>query len=187
MAFRYQFNEQKATQAAAFLIAANSGQLNYMKLIKLLYLANRKAFQSWGRPIVPDEYFSLPHGPILSRVLALINEELRPGTVSYWKEHISAPEAYKVKLTEDPGRDELSKAEMEVLQKIFMAYRKMDEWKLVDWCHKNLTEWKNPGTSCIEIEPQQILSAVGWTVKEIKTQIAEEEQYQRERRILQQV
>jgi hypothetical protein len=46
MAFRYQFNEQKATQAAAFLIAANGGQINYMKLIKLLYLANRKAFQT---------------------------------------------------------------------------------------------------------------------------------------------
>jgi len=184
MAFRYAFDERKATQAAGLIISKAGGSLNYMKLIKLLYLANREAFRRWGRPIIPDSYFSLPKGPILSTVLNLINEEPPPGTDSFWIKHISAPDAYKVHLIGDPGTDELSSIEMSILDNVVKRYREMDEWKLVEWCHRNLSEWRNPQGSCIEIPPEQILKAVGWDSAAIKPHLEEEEQYQIEGQIL---
>ena len=41
------FREDKATQAAALLLEWAGGRMNYMKLIKLLYLALRNAEKKW--------------------------------------------------------------------------------------------------------------------------------------------
>ena len=37
------FNERKATEAAAHLLALRGGQMHYLKLLKLLYIADREA------------------------------------------------------------------------------------------------------------------------------------------------
>ena len=57
------YREDKATQAAARLLRLAGGKLNHMKLMKLLYLADRRALIQWGRPITFDWYVSMPHGP----------------------------------------------------------------------------------------------------------------------------
>ena len=67
------FNEAKATQAAACLLKLRGGQMSYLKLVKLLYLADREALLRWDRPITTDRYVSMDNGPVLSRVLNLIN------------------------------------------------------------------------------------------------------------------
>jgi uncharacterized phage-associated protein len=67
------FDESKATEAAAFLLSRSDQTMNYMKLIKLLYLADREALIRWGRPISTDRYVSMKHGPVLSNVLNLIS------------------------------------------------------------------------------------------------------------------
>jgi uncharacterized phage-associated protein len=152
-----------------------------MKLIKLLYLTNREAFARWGKPVIPDGYFSLPHGPVLTKVLSLINEQLRPGTASFWKDHISAPEAYEIRLMSDPGSDELSVRELSVIDEVFAKFGHLNEWDLVDWCHRNLKEWKDPEGSCIEIDPVEILAATGWKDRDIVAQIEEARIYQAER------
>jgi uncharacterized phage-associated protein len=48
------FDESKATEAAAFLLSRSDQTMNYMKLIKLLYLTDREALIRWGRPISTD-------------------------------------------------------------------------------------------------------------------------------------
>ncbi len=186
MGFRFAFDEKKATQATALFIEKSGGSINYMKLIKLLYLANREALSRWGKAVVPDGYYSLPYGPILSKVLSLITEQLRPGTVSFWKEHVSAPQDYSIRITQNPGFDEFSAREISLLGEVFAKYGQMNEWDLVDWCHKNLREWKDPEGSCIEIEPSEILAATGWKSEEIRAQLEEESAYQAERKIVQQ-
>lgn len=50
----------------------------------------------------------------------------------------------------------------------------------------NLREWKDPEGSCIEIEPSEILAAIGWKDEEIRAQLEEESAYQAERKIVQQ-
>jgi hypothetical protein len=48
------FDERKATEATALLLSLRGGQMHYMKLIKLLYLADRRALLRWGIPITTD-------------------------------------------------------------------------------------------------------------------------------------
>ena len=85
-AMRLPFNEKKATQAAAYLLRLRGGRMSYMKLIKLLYLADRISLNRRGRPITTDRYVSMDRGPVLSRTLNLITEERDPAAPSFWAE-----------------------------------------------------------------------------------------------------
>jgi uncharacterized phage-associated protein len=164
---RFQFNEAKATQAAALLLKENGGKMNYMKLIKLLYLADRKALSLWERPITGDAYVSMDKGPVLSRVLDKINSGKEPHTVSYWHKYISSPETYKIKLKHEPIFDELSKRERGLLIGIFQEYGQYDQWQLVDICHEILPEWADPRGTSIPIQIEDILRAVNKTMRDI--------------------
>src|SRR5687768_11865188 len=94
---RLRYREDKTTQAAARLLRHGGGKLNHMKLIKLLYLADRKALVQWGRPITFDWYVSMPHGPVLSFTLNKINESAEPNRPSYWHQFISERSNHEVR------------------------------------------------------------------------------------------
>src|SRR3989304_7235844 len=94
---RLPFNEAKATQAAAMLLKMRGGTMSYMKLLKLLYLADREALLRWGRPISTDVYVSMDHGPVLSKTLDMINEGPDTGG-RIWAEYISSSSNYEVTL-----------------------------------------------------------------------------------------
>ena len=169
---RLRFNERKATQAAAHLLKLRGGEMSYMKLIKLLYLADRSALLQWGRPITTDSYVSMDRGPVLSRVLDLATDEELPGHTSVWAGHITEPAHYSVRLQRDPGEDELSEAELGLLDQIFQQHGRKSRWELVDLTHK-LPEWKNPQGGAIPIQYRDILKAGGKT--EIKIAAVEDE------------
>jgi uncharacterized phage-associated protein len=163
---RLRFNERKATQAAARLLTLRGGKMSYMKLIKLLYLADRAALLRWGRPITTDSYVSMDRGPVLSRLLDLATDGDSPGESSFWARHIADPADYSVQLRNDPGADELSSAELSLLDEIFQQHGRKTRWELVELTHR-LPEWKNPQGSAIPIQYRDILKAGGKTDLEI--------------------
>jgi uncharacterized phage-associated protein len=170
---KFKYNEAKTTQVAALFLKKNGGKMNYMKLIKLLYLVDRDGLARWGRPLTGDSYFSMKKGPILSNVLDLINYGTFIYRDSYWYKFISEPKYYNISLQNDPGSDELSKRELALIDEIFEAHKKSDQWKMVDFCHNNLPEWEHPGDTSIPIRIEDILKALDKTEKEIE--IIEEE------------
>nr|DAG77153.1 MAG TPA: Protein of unknown function (DUF4065) [Caudoviricetes sp.] len=140
------FNEAKATGLAAYLLEMAGGTMNYMKLIKLMYLVDRVSLCEIGQFVTNDDMFSLHNGPLLSNVDDLITEPSRQKTV--WGKHITAPSNYEVSLTSANHKtvqSMLSDYEVEVAQRIFQQYGKMDKWALVEHLHKVLPEWKDPG------------------------------------------
>jgi uncharacterized phage-associated protein len=169
---RLRFNERKATQAAALLLQLRGGKMSYLKLIKLLYLADREALLQWGRPITTDRYFAMDRGPVLSRIMDLATDGEDPGSPSIWANHISVPSNYEVRLQTDAGRDELSDAEVELLKRIFQAHGHKSRWEMVDLTH-TLPEWKNPQGGAIPITYRDILKAGGKT--ELETAAIEDE------------
>lgn len=154
------FREQPATEAAARLLQRAGGSLPYMKLLKLLYLADRKALLELGRPITFDRYVSMKHGPVLSQTYDLMVAEEAPGEHSYWREYISEPHDYDVQLRGHAPRGALSPAQEEVLDAVFEEFGHMDKWKLVNVTHK-LPEWKDPHGSSIPIALRDVLRAGG--------------------------
>lgn len=171
---RPKFREDKATEAACFLIRKEGGSISYMKLIKLMYLADRSRLLSRGRPITFDRYCSLQHGPVLSRTLDLITSGVSEGQSSIWKQYISAPSDYCVEVNEGVSPIAvLSQAELGTLEEIYSRFGHFNKWDLVNWCHENLTEWEDPDGSAVAIEYRDILMEGGKT--EFETQKIEGE------------
>ncbi len=166
MSVRLCFNERKATQAAARLLRLRGGRMSYMKLVKLLYLADREALLRWGRPISTDRYVSMDRGPVLSRVLELVTEGGEPGAPSVWGASITEPSHYEVALKAEAGDDELSEAEVELLDRVFAEHGRKSRWELVKLTH-TLPEWIDPHGSAIAISYRDILKAGGKSDLEI--------------------
>src|ERR1035441_10218808 len=116
------FNEAKATQAATQFLRLRGGRISYIKLIKLLYLADREALIRWGCPITTDRYVSMDIGPVVSRIYDLIRDEPPPSFVRVWLKFISHPDNYKVRLLSDPGNSELSSRERELIDEVYALH-----------------------------------------------------------------
>jgi uncharacterized phage-associated protein len=161
-----QFDEAQATQTAAYVLGLRGGQMHYIKLIKLMYLADREALLRWGVPITRDRYVSMDNGPVLSRVLNLITDD-RPKPV--WSEFISAPLGeYEVKLLKAAPTDALSRAEENLLDEIFQKYGYRNRWELIENVVHKLPEWQNPNKSVIPIQIRDILKAGGESENDIR-------------------
>ena len=161
MTMTWRYREDRATQAAAYLIRRRGGKMSYMKLIKLLYLADRKTLVELGRPITFDRFVSMPHGPVLSRTYDLIAAEPDPNDITYWTQHISArTHEYELSLIAETPNDQLSPAEEAVLEGVFKQFGHWGRYQVRDYTH-TLPEWKNPGHSSWPIDVRDVLLAQG--------------------------
>ena len=132
-----------------------------MKLIKLLYLADRKALLELGRPITFDRFVSMPHGPVLSRTYDLIAAEPDPDDVSYWAKHISPRTVnYEVRLMGEAPNDQLSPAEEAILEGVFKKFGHLSRYQVRDYTH-TLPEYHDPNGGSIPISVREILLAQG--------------------------
>ena len=169
MTMKFVFDERKAAQAAAHLLHRHGDAMPYIKLIKLLYLADRRAFVETGHPITGDRLVSMKNGPVLSNTLDLIRQTGGRGR-SVWHEYVSDPRAHAVmaigpaELDEDD--DELSEYERSLLDAVFREFGGTNEWDLVDYTHA-LPEWTDPKGSATAIDPSIILKSEGFTTKEV--------------------
>lgn len=150
---RFSFDERKARAAASFLLQRGGGKMRYLRLIKLLYLADREAIDRWRRPILGGRYVSMKYGPVLSEVLDLVRWG---GPI--WSDLIETEE-YELKLRGEPDLGPLSDMEIELLEEADEFYKTLDQWKLCDLTH-TLPEWKDPDGGAIDITPEEILDAL---------------------------
>jgi uncharacterized phage-associated protein len=161
----FRFDEAKATQTAAYFLELRGGQMHYIKLIKLMYLADRESLLRWGAPVTTDRYVSMDNGPVLSKVLSLITDDrAKP----LWSQYISAPLGeYEVRLLLPAPTDRLSRAEEALMREIFAEYGHRNRWDLIDNVMHKLPEWQNPNGTSIPITFRDILTAGGESEVEI--------------------
>ena len=159
------FDEQKTAQAAARLLRRHGAPMEYIKLIKLLYLADRRSLIETGYPITGDKLFSLPKGPVLSQTLNLIRR-VRHMPQANWPRYITAPVQYRVSSTSCLEDAELSEYECELLDEILDEYGQVQSWDLVRITH-DLPEWSDPGGSSMQIDPAEILRHEGFSEEDI--------------------
>jgi uncharacterized phage-associated protein len=132
------FDLDKTIQVTAHLLKQNENKMNYLRLLKFLYLINRESLQKKATLIVYDRACALPRGPILSTVYNLIKE--RDTQSRQWQRYIETGQ-YNVFLGNDPGDDELSKSEKNIIESVFHQYKGLDNAQLIEFTH-TLPEWK---------------------------------------------
>lgn len=160
------YDELKTAQAAAYLLRRAEGSLPYIKLLKLLYLAERQSFRQFGTPLTGDNLVSMTHGPVLSQTYDHLKGARRscPGG---WETWVADQANYMVGLTEY-GRQagerdfgDLSRSDRAVLDQVWAQFGRMDKWALVDYTH-TLPEWEDPNGSSYPIEWTRLFEAIGY-------------------------
>lgn len=165
----FSFNERKAVQAAGRLISQSGGEMNYMALLKLLYLIDRESLLRWGKTVTGDTVVAMKHGPVLSRVFDLVSQKKQGHSKSGWHNLIPrpAPYIYTVRFSGVPETSALSEAEVALIDEVFSQHRGKSEDDLVELTHK-LPEWRDPGKTSMPIPFETILKAGKKSATEIQ-------------------
>lgn len=150
------FSERKITEAAGYLLKLSGGRQFHMKLLKLLYIADRRAIARWGFFLSEDSHVSMEFGPVLSNTYNLIKGTYKG---DFWANHISPRVNNQVRLLRETATDTLSRAEERLLTEVFAEYGDVETFKLSEMTHKEFPEWRDPGKSSIPISPREILKA----------------------------
>lgn len=147
---------RKTTQVVARLIQKSGEPLDYLRMIKLVYLAERESLLKRGIPIVGGQYFSMNKGPAISELMDFVQTRNAPG----WKELISPRMGNDLKLKASPTFESLSAREVEILDSTMAAHATKTTEELVEWCHKNCSETEEvPLGGRNDISIESILSA----------------------------
>jgi len=166
------FNERKVAQMAAFFIQRNDGCLSILKLMKLLYLADRRALDMFDAPISGDRMVSMPHGPVLSKTYELMNGS-GFSVSDGWDSLIADRAGHMLSLKQTACQQDLdlpalSEADIDVLEAVQAEYGAMAPWELRNFTHDHCAEWQDPEGSSRPIDYRDVFVALGRTPAEAR-------------------
>lgn len=156
----FPLNVEKAIEAIGVLFRRDGvKQMNYMRVLKLLYIADREAIQETCRAITGGRTVAMERGPVLEDVYDLIHG--RHEDMPLW-DRFFKKNRYSLELIDDPDVEKLSKYEIAKLQEISEKYEDEDEWSLSRKTQE-FPEWKRQAceSSTCPILLTDILEAVG--------------------------
>jgi hypothetical protein len=162
------YNPRKATQAAAYLVGLNGGRMDLWRMLKLIYLFDRKSLVETGTTITGDALDNLPHGGTPSRIYdntkSHRDERFKD---SVWRDYLTESIDNEVKLNaSDFPTDELSEFERGLIRKIWEEFGRLSSPDLYKFIH-GLPEFKDPAGSSTRIDPEEILRHAKWTDEDI--------------------
>lgn len=166
------FDERRTAEVAAFLLHKANGSLPFIKLLKLMYLAERLSFKRYGEPLTGDVLVSMDHGPVLSRTYNHIKGAAQ-STEGGWDTWVSDKEGYTVALrdpsmirTAEQDLLHLSDSDLEVLNEVWNEFGHWDRWALIRYTHDELPEWEDPKGSSLPITYKRLFEALGYSAEE---------------------
>lgn len=159
------FRSRKAAQICAYFVLKSNGHhpgvIEKLKLIKLVYLAERKYLADNLESMLLDELYSLPHGPICSSTLNGINGAIHHHIWDQFLAH-NGNEVCAIKHFGRDDFDEVSDDEIDTLENVWTQFGHMTASQLRNWTHENCPEYTevSPGRR-LEITYREILEALG--------------------------
>ena len=145
---------------AAYLL--KKAELPHLKLMELLYLAERRSYLEHGYGISDDTLVSMPYGPVLSSTLNLMNGGL--GSERVWQSYISNKASHKVSLVNADimieDLDELSQSDRKILDEVW------EQFKVSNYT-KNYPEWEEPSGSSLPIDLKRLFASEGRTPEQV--------------------
>jgi uncharacterized phage-associated protein len=150
----------KVIQAAAVLLRQHDDRMSRLRLLKLLYIAEREMIAKTLRPMTGDRISAMDHGPVLSQTYDLIKRNHLHSP--QWDQYIAQRGPQDLSLIADPGVGRLSRLEIETLVQVSEHRRMMNDYDIAMETH-DFAEWaKNkplPGGS-MTIPLEDLLDAL---------------------------
>ena len=167
-------NFKKLVQVVNYMMAKYDYRLNYTKLIKLLYLADRECLDRYCFAISGDTYCSMQKGIVLKGLYDFVsgngNVDEQTKWNSFFEKDKENDHSDLISIAKDSiGDEELSDGEAEILDEVDNRYHDKDCNYLVDEVIHKLPEWdKNvKRNDAIALDKRIILKYLGKSDEEI--------------------
>ncbi len=134
---------KKPVQTINYLVRLANAPVDKMKIIKLIWLADRLHLRKYGRTIVGDTYYAMKHWPVASGILNICNkdvERIDEINIPYISEYI-ALNWHKLTSLRDTDLNQFSETDVEVLDEVHALFWSLSTHALVEITHK-YPEWK---------------------------------------------
>lgn len=137
------FKHRKAVQLLNFFAIKTGGEINIIKALKLVWLADRLHLRNHGRPILHDTYYAMKLGPVASKTynLAEDSDNLTAEERAYRYEYLSTLERYIFESIRKVNEKVFSKSDLRVMEKIYQEFGELEGFPLSDESHK-YPEWR---------------------------------------------
>lgn len=134
---------KKSVQSINYLVQLSGWFVDKMKILKLIWLADKLHLRKFGRPIVGDTYYAMKHWPVASGILNICNkntEYIDESYIPYIEEYIVMKwhSLYSVK---EADISQFSETDIEVLGQVYSIFGDLTTHQLVEVTHK-YPEWK---------------------------------------------
>jgi uncharacterized phage-associated protein len=131
---------EKAIQAVGVLLRKEGKKASRLRILKLLYIADRTILKETGSLMLGSKMVAMKHGPLHSEVLDLINGQHL--LEAAWSRHFRSLGKDLVLEEDEPDVGRLSRHEIELLNSIVEQRAALDDWQIVDETHQ-FPEWIN--------------------------------------------
>lgn len=138
-----EFDHKKATQAINYFATKEGNQIGKLKLIKLIYLADRYHLRRYGRPIANDTYLAMPLGPVCSSIkdIAEFSDFLDDTEREYASRYLQRGERpHSITSIAQVDEDVFSDSELEALNFAYTEFGAYQASALVEITH-HYPEW----------------------------------------------
>lgn len=138
------YDYKKAVQSINYLISKLGKPIKYMKILKLIYFADRYHLRKYGRTVSGAVYYGMKYGPVASEVKDVLNITAQEDDVenAYKNKFIKYMKKYLIGSLKEPDFDEFSESDIEALDFSLKYFSKFDQYELANITHL-YPEWEN--------------------------------------------
>lgn len=165
------YSSDKILQEIIYLLSLNDNRMNLLKLMKELYLIDRTSIDERDTSVSGDVFYSMPHGPILSQTLNMLNDLVN----NKWGDYLDAVSAKyypDIQIKQEMDFDRLSHKDKSYIKAISEEFKNFTPKELENFTH-TLPEWVDPKGSSKKIRYRDVMLALGKSEEEIS--VAKEE------------
>lgn len=173
---------ERLIQVVYYILKKYDNTLNYTKLIKLLYLADRKAIDETDSSITEDRYVAMNNGPVLSELYDLIrNRDVKNKKhQDEWNKYFQKDDNNITVKNENISDDKIPLYAFNILDEIDEKYHNYNYGHMINVVHEECPEWEYPKGTSIPIKKEKILKHLGRNETQIKAIIAEDKAFEKE-------
>lgn len=136
-------------KATVLYIINKTGEIDFIKLFKLMYFAQQQYLVKYGRPIVKETFCALTYGPVPSftykALQCALGTQQSTNDIDVFISNMNVTNKEGINYissTESPDCDELAVAEQQCLDAVIDKFAILDSKKLSILSHKDIA-WKD--------------------------------------------
>lgn len=127
----FSYNHSKTPQVALWLLHRHGGSMDKLKLVKMVFLADREHLIRYGRPIVGGHYFTMRRGPVSSEFKEYVDCQMTGVELPF-----ALNGQFNLVATQPVDENWLSPSDREILDTIYYEYKDFSPIQLANITHQ---------------------------------------------------